>query len=129
MTTDKKVKILLTEDDKFISRAYTDGLTRAGYEVKQAYNGNEALELVKDFKPDLILLDLIMPGKNGFETLGDLKADHELKDIPVIVLSNLGQDTDIQQGKDLGAIDYLIKSNYSLSEVIDKINKHLGREN
>ena len=126
MTTDKKVKILLTEDDKFISRAYTDGLTRAGYEVKQAFNGQEALDIVKDFQPDLILLDLIMPVKNGFETLGELKAGIETKDIPVIVLSNLGQDTDIQQSKELGAADYLIKSNYSLNEVMEKIDKYLN---
>jgi DNA-binding response OmpR family regulator len=118
-------KLLLAEDDKFISRAYNDGLTKAGYEVVLAMDGAEALKMVKEDKPDMVLLDLIMPQKNGFEVLTELKADNETKNIPVIILSNLGQDSDIEKGKKLGAVDYLIKSNFSLKEVIEKINKHL----
>lgn len=124
----KKIKILLAEDDKFISRAYTDGLTRSGYEVIPVTDGDEAVKKAKELIPDIILLDLIMPIKNGFEALEEIKSDSKIKDIPVIILSNLGQDTDIKKGRDLGAVDYLIKSDYSMSEVIRKINKHLGGE-
>ena len=120
----KKIKILLAEDDKFISRAYFDGLSRAGYEMVTAFNGNEALKKAKEEKFDLILLDVIMPEKNGFEVLEEIKKDADLSKIPVIVLSNLGQTTDIEKGKELGASDYMIKSNYSMSEVIEKIKKY-----
>ena len=123
--TNKKIKILLAEDDKFISRAYTDGFTRYGYEVIAVTDGEEAIKQAKSEKPDIILLDLIMPIKNGFETLEEIKANKNIKDIPVIILSNLGQDTDIKKGRDLGAVDYLIKSDYSMSEIIKKINKCL----
>ncbi|MCK5212178.1 response regulator [Candidatus Parcubacteria bacterium] len=121
----KKIKILMAEDDKFISRAYKDGLTRAGFDIIMAADGNEAIALVKSELPDIILLDLIMPDKNGFEALEEFKKMPETKDTPVIILSNLGQDTDIKQSKELGAVDYLIKSNYSMPEVIEKIKKHL----
>ena len=92
-----------------------------------AVDGNEAIAFAKEKVPDIILLDLIMPEKNGFETLEELKKMPETKDIPVIVLSNLGQDTDIKQSKDLGAVDYLIKSNYSMPEVIEKIKMYLPK--
>jgi DNA-binding response OmpR family regulator len=119
-------KVLLAEDDKFISRAYSDGLTRAGFEVLLAVDGKVALEMAKKDKPNIILLDLIMPEVNGFEVLTELKKDDILKDVPVIILSNLGQETDIQKGRELGAIDYLIKANYSMTEVIAKIKKYIS---
>ncbi len=122
---DKQIKILLAEDDKFISKAYQDGLGRAGFKVIAAYDGNEALKKAREEKPDIVLLDLIMPEKNGFETLEEIKADNDLKNIPIIILSNLGQDSDIQRGRDLGANDYLIKSNFSIKEVIEKIKESL----
>lgn len=121
-----KYKILLAEDDKFISRAYVDGLSRAGFQVSLASNGDEAVEKINSEKPDLVLLDVIMPDKNGFEVLESIKQVEELKKIPVIVLSNLGQDSDIQKGKELGAVDYLIKSNFSIKEVVEKIHKILN---
>ena len=125
MTNNKKNKVLLAEDDKFISRAYQDGLGRAGFEVISALDGEEALEKIKKTIPDIILLDVIMPEKNGFEVLEEIKADNKLKKIPVIILSNLGQDTDIQKGRELGAVDYLIKSNFSIGEVVEKIKKYV----
>ncbi len=121
----KKIKVLMAEDDKFISRAYKDGLTRAGFEIIMAIDGNETIKLAKSEQPDIILLDLIMPEKNGFEALEELRTDPETREIPVIILSNLGQDTDIKQGKELGAVDYLIKSNYSMPEVIKIIKKYI----
>ncbi|MCK5510121.1 response regulator [Candidatus Parcubacteria bacterium] len=121
----KKIKILLAEDDKFISKAYQDGLGRAGFEVIAAYDGNEALNKIKSKKPNIILLDLIMPEKNGFEVLEEIKTDNDLKNIPIIILSNLGQASDIQKGRDLGANDYLIKSNFSIKEVIEKMKEYV----
>ncbi len=124
---EKKIKVLLAEDDKFISRAYFDGLTRGGFDVVLAVDGNEAIEQVASFKPDIVLLDLIMPEKNGFEVLEEIKNNDSTKQTPVIILSNLGQDTDIQKGRDLGAIDYLIKSNSSLDQVTEKINQYVKK--
>ena len=119
------MKILLVEDDKFISRAYCDGFKRAGFDVVTAFDGDEAMEKIKKETPDLILLDLIMPGKNGFELLGELKMDDALKNIPVIVLSNLGQETDIERAKEMGAEDYMIKANYSMADVVNKIKEYM----
>lgn len=122
---DKK-KIFLVEDDQFIVRAYKDSLERAGFEVVVAFDGVEATEKLKSMTPDLILLDIIMPLKNGFEVLSELKADDRLKNVPVVVLSNLGQDSDIKKGKELGAVDYMVKANYSMQEVIDKVKQYLA---
>lgn len=121
----KKPTILLAEDDRLISRAYEIGMKREGFNMLIAYDGTEALNILKEKKPDIILLDLIMPNKNGFEVLAELKADERLKTIPVIVLSNLGQDADIVRGKELGAVDYLIKSDLSISDVVEKVNTYL----
>jgi len=121
----KSKKILLAEDDKFISLAYLDGLKRAGYNVEHAKDGKEALEKIKSFSPDLVFLDIIMPEMNGFEVLEEIKKDEKFKNLPVIILSNLGQDTDITKGKELGAVDYLIKANFSMAEVIKKIESYL----
>jgi DNA-binding response OmpR family regulator len=123
--TARPKKILLAEDDQFISRAYADGLGRAGFEIITALDGVEALAHMRSEKPDLVLVDLIMPGKNGFEILEEMKADASLRNIPVIILSNLGQESDVERGKTLGAADYLIKSNLSLQEVAAAIRSHL----
>ncbi len=120
---DKKIKILLAEDDKFISLAYKDGLSRSGFEVVHAMTGTEAVALARKSKPDIILLDIIMPEMNGFEVLEELNKDVDLKKIPVVILSNLGQDSDIERSRELGADDYLIKSNVAMSEVVEKVNQ------
>ncbi len=121
-----KPLILLVEDDRFISRAYKDGLEQSGFEVETATNGVEGMEQVRQRAPHLILLDLIMPEKDGFEMLAELKIDKDLKRIPVIILSNLGQSTDIQKAKDLGAVDYLVKADSSMQEVIEKVKIHIA---
>ncbi|MCA9391818.1 response regulator [candidate division WWE3 bacterium] len=118
-------KILLAEDDKFISKAYKFGLEKEGYTVDVALNGGQVTDKIKEFKPDLILLDLIMPLKDGFEVLTEIKADPELSKIPVIVLTNLSQEPDIVKAKKLGAVDYLIKSNMTLRQVIENVKFHL----
>lgn len=118
-------KILIAEDDKFLASAYRVKLTKAGFEVKIASDGNEALEILKTFTPDLILLDLMMPIKDGFATLQDLKANDLWKNIPVIVASNLGQKEDMDKSRLLGATDFIVKSDLSLDALIEKINKLL----
>ncbi len=127
MTQSQKAKIILVEDDKFIARAYKDGLERAGFEVEVVSDGLEAIGKIRAEHPDLILLDLILPGKNGFEILEEIQMADELRSLPVVALSNLGQDTDIQKAKSLGAVDYLVKTDYSMREVIERIKEHLAR--
>lgn len=126
MVKNKKL-VLIAEDDRYISMAYRDGLIRAGFDVVTAMDGAETITKIKSNKPkpDLILLDLILPTKNGFEVLKEIKKDTEINNIPVIILSNLGQDTDIVKGKEFGAVDYLVKSDYSMKEVIEKVKFHL----
>jgi CheY-like chemotaxis protein len=115
-------KILVAEDDKFLSGAYRIKLTKLGFEVQLASDGDDALTHLQTFTPDLILLDLIMPGKDGFSTLMRLKSDERWKHIPVIVASNLGQKEDIDKSIALGATDFIIKSDTSLEQVAVKIN-------
>ncbi len=120
-------RILLVEDDKFLSTALGDKLTREGFTVIKAANGEEALAKVRLARPDLVLLDLIMPQKTGFEVLADLKLEPNTKNIPVIVLSNLGQEVDIKKAKELGARDYLVKSDVEMKTVVEKIKAELAK--
>lgn len=123
-----KSKILVAEDDNFLLLAIKDKLSRAGFEVVTAINGVEALKEMREKKPDLILLDLVMPQKGGFETLEEMRADNELSDIPVIILSNLGNESDIKKAKELGAEDYLVKANFSLKRVVEKVKFYLATQ-
>ncbi|MBI4599170.1 response regulator [Candidatus Uhrbacteria bacterium] len=118
-------RILVVEDDDFILRAYTAGLEHAGYEVMTVTNGEDGLKQMRAWHPDLVLLDLIMPIKDGFETLEEKHKDPALKKIPTLILSNLGQDDDIARGLALGAKEYFIKANYSLPDVVKKIQDTL----
>lgn len=127
MEEGEKAKILLIEDDKFISRAYSEGLKNAGFDLTLSYDGKDALDKVKENKPDLILLDLILPVKSGFEFLSELRMLDEYKDIPVIIVSNLGQESDIKKGKELGVAEYLIKSDFFIDDVIEKVKFHLSK--
>jgi DNA-binding response OmpR family regulator len=122
---DNKTKILLIEDDKFICDAYKDGLEAADFEVILAYDGIEGMEKIKSEKPDLILLDLILPKKHGFKLLEEIKKDEKFKNIPVVILSNVDEEADVKKGIEMGAVDYLIKANFSIKEVIEKVKSHL----
>ena len=122
MDNQTKKKILVVEDDKFLSSAYKAKLTKAGFEVVMALDGEEATTALTTFTPDIILLDLIMPKKDGFAVLQEIKASDKWKNIPVIVASNLGQKEDIDRGMALGAKDFIIKSDLSLDDLIKKIN-------
>lgn len=118
--------VLVVEDDPFYSKIYKTKLAKEKIESQIVGNGNEALKAVAILRPGLILLDLIMPGKDGFETLAELKADPVMKDIPVIVLSNLSQEEDIKRIMDMGAAEYLVKANVPIHEVVAKVKKTLG---
>lgn len=118
--------VLVVEDDVFYSKIYKTKLAKEKIESQIVSNGNEAMKAAQILRPKLILLDLIMPGKDGFETLAELKADSNLKDVPVIVLSNLSQDEDIKRIMDLGAVEYLVKANVPIQDVIDRVKHHLG---
>ena len=114
-------KILIVEDDKFLRELIAQKLIKEGYDTVEAIDGEEGVKKVKEEKPDIVLLDLILPGADGFEVLSRIKSDPELVSIPVIILSNLGQKDDIEKGLKLGAVDYLIKAHFTPAEIIEKI--------
>lgn len=119
--------LLLAEDEDFLARSYKNRFTLEGFDVHVACDGKEAIEMIASLKPDIVLLDLIMPKMNGFEVLEHVKQQDETKDIPVIVTSNLGQDSDIEKAKNLGAIDYIVKSNTSMKDLISKVYEHIQK--
>jgi DNA-binding response OmpR family regulator len=116
--------ILLVEDDKDLIEAYALVLTSAKHKIKKAYNGKEALSLVKDFSPDLILLDLLMPIKSGKEFLRDYRKDKSSKEVKVIVFSNLQDSSELEDVYNLGADRYIIKSwtgPHGLLKIVDEV--------
>lgn len=117
--------ILVSEDDRFYANIYSSKLVKEGYQVAIAGDGQTTLDMARAAKPDLLLLDLIMPVKDGFETLKEIRKDPNLRDLKVIVLTNLGQEEDIKRVKELGVIDYLVKTNVSIHTVVDKIKENL----
>jgi CheY-like chemotaxis protein len=121
-----KQVILVGEDDKFLSNVYKTKLAKEGFQVEHGMDGKEVLRLALEKKPDLILLDLIMPVMDGFETLAGLKANPETKDIKVVILSNLSQEEDMKKVMALGAVEYVVKANVSFKEVIECAKKHLA---
>lgn len=114
--------ILLVDDDLTLREMYEERLKAEGFSIIQASNGEEAIAKAKDSKPNVVLLDIMMPKVNGFDVLKEIKASPELQKIPVIVLTELIQDVDREQGKKLGAADYIVKSETMPGEVINKIN-------
>jgi len=120
-------KILFIEDESSLQKALGDVLRENNYEVVSALDGEIGLRLAKSEKPDLALLDIILPKMNGIEVLKALKEDPETRDIPVIILTNLENMEDINKAIELGAAAYLVKAQYAMEEVIDKIEKALGK--
>ena len=117
--------ILLIEDDDFIAKAYKIGLEKEGFVIDVVANGADGLRAVRENAHGLVLLDLILPTMDGFELLEQLQKDGIKTLPPIIILSNLGQDTDIERGKMLGAVDYLVKANTSMEHVARKIREYL----
>lgn len=123
---DEKKKILLVEDDRFLSEMYATKLTGSGFDVEVAYDGKEGLAKIKEFRPNLILLDIVLPKMDGFEILQKIKKEESLKNIPVIALTNLGQKEEVEKGLQLGASDYIIKAHFTPTEVVAKVKRLLG---
>lgn len=117
----RKKKILMIEEDYFLRKIYKNKLTSIGFEFIEATNGEEGLNKLISEKPDLVLLDLILPKKNGFDVLIEIRKNKELKNTLVIILSVLSQKSDVKRGLDFGAQEYLVKSEMSLSDVVDKV--------
>ena len=120
-------KILLIEDEEIMIDLLQKKLTQEGYKISVAKNGEEGLKVMKEVKPDLILLDIIMPKMGGFEVMEEMNKGEELKKIPVIVISNSGQPVELDRAQKLGAKDWLIKTEFDPQEVIDKVVKQIGK--
>jgi len=120
-----KSKVLVVEDDPFLSNLLKLRLEKEQMEVISAKDGENALKKISETSPDLVLLDLILPKKSGFEVLQNISLDPSLKDKPVIIISNLGQTSDIEKAKELGAIEYFIKAKVSIDDLILKIKEFL----
>ncbi len=121
-----KKKILLVEDDKMLAEVYSDRLDLEGFDVLWVENGEDALSKALDYKPDLILLDVMMPKISGFDVLDILRNTKETADVKIVIMTALSQDKDKKMAKELGADDYLIKSQIVIKDVIDRIKYHLG---
>ena len=118
--------VLIVEDDPFYSSIYKTKVEKEGLRSVLVHDGAAALQAIRKEKPAVVVLDLIMSGKDGFQVLEELKADPVFKDLVVLVLSNLSQDEDIKRVMDLGATVYLIKSNVPLQEVIAKVRSYIS---
>lgn len=121
----KKIKVLIVEDDKMIGSMYKMKLDSDGYEVFLAEDGATGLEIAKKEKPDIIMLDIIMPQLDGFTVLEELKKNAGTKNIPVVMLTNLSTDEDREKGQKMGAVDYLVKANLTPAQVSTEIKKYL----
>jgi len=120
-------KILFVDDDNFLRKVYEAELKEKNFDVVLAVDGEEGLEKAQLEDPDLIILDMIMPKKSGFEVLTELQRNQKTRNIPVIILSNLGQREEVEKGMKLGADDYLVKAHFTPAEIVDKI-KNLLRQ-
>jgi len=120
-------KILIIEDDKFLRKVITKKLSKGGYSVIEAIDGEKGLEAVKKEKPDLVLLDLVLPEMDGFEVLAKMKKESSLSKTPVIILSNLGEKEEIDKGFKMGATDYLVKAHLIPGEILDRIEVALNK--
>jgi len=110
-------KVLIIEDDNFLSSILKNRLEKEGLSVTQAFDGEEGLKALRESTPDLVLLDLVMPKKSGFEVLQEVSLDPQLSQIPIMIASNLGQDSDIQKARELGAVEYYVKVRTSIDEL------------
>lgn len=120
-------KIVCAEDDKLISTSLVEGFTAAGFEVAPAYDGEEAIAKIKEFAPDVVLLDIMMPKLDGFGVAWELKADPTTAKIPVVMLTNLSDTETVSKILESGVTDYLLKSEQTIDQIIEKVNEVLSR--
>ena len=119
--------VLIVDDDPFILDMYVLKFREEGFRVEVASDGKKAFEQIKEVHPDVVLLDIVMPLMDGFEVLNKVKQDDALKNIPIILLTNLGQKEDTERGTSLGASDYIIKAHFTPSEVVSKVKEFLKK--
>lgn len=122
----EKKKILIVEDDAVLQKTLGEYLVSEDFEVSVASDGEEAIDVVSKHVPDLILLDIILPKKDGYEVIKEVRANEKLKNVPIILLTNLGGAFDVEKALDLGATTYLVKADYTLEEVVSKVKDTLG---
>ena len=115
------MKILVVEDEQVLAKVFQEKFEKAKYEVKVASDGQMGVDAAKSFKPDVIVLDLVLPKKNGFDVLEELKGNEDFKTTPIIVVSNLGEEEDIKRALSLGASDYFVKAQHPINEIVDKV--------
>jgi len=120
-------KILIIEDDPFLSEMYSTKFVESGFETELATDGKAGLVKIKNIKPDLILLDIVLPKMDGFELLKKIKEDESIKEIPVILLTNLGQKNEVEKGLSLGADEYIIKAHFTPTAVVAKVKEILNK--
>ena len=121
-------KILIIEDDPFLNEMYVTKFTQANFEVEVAIDGQEGLQKIEKNKPDLILLDIVLPKMDGFEILEKVKNNPQLKKIPVVLLTNLGQRNEVEKGLSLGADEYIIKAHFTPTAVVAKVKEILAKK-
>ncbi|MCH7605112.1 response regulator [Patescibacteria group bacterium] len=119
----KNRKILIIEDDIFLAELLIGDLEQTGIDLDLVPDAEKAMEKIKENQPDLIILDIILPGMSGFEFLANIKANKKLSSIPIIILSNLGQKSEIEKGMKLGAQAFLVKANFELDELVQRIQE------
>ena len=117
--------ILLVEDDSFLTDIYTTKFKEAGFSVESAADGAEAIGKIKEKQPDLVVLDIVLPHADGWEVIETIKKEKKLKNTKVIILSNLGQRSEVEKGLKLGAVKYLIKAHYTPTQVLEEVKKVL----
>ncbi|OGY60505.1 MAG: hypothetical protein A3I33_02680 [Candidatus Colwellbacteria bacterium RIFCSPLOWO2_02_FULL_45_11] len=119
-------KVLVIEDDVFLAQLLTNRIAKVGAVVLRAVDGEEGIKMIKENRPDLVLLDLILPKKSGFELLEDMRSDPSTQGIPVIIVSNLGQESDVVRGKELGAVEYFVKAKTSIDGLVERVKAILS---
>ena len=118
-------KILLVEDDPFLADIYTTKMKEAGFDIQVVEDGGGVIARIKEQKPDLLLLDIVLPHLDGWEVIRQIKESADLKDLKIIILSNLGQKNEVEKGLQMGAVKYLIKAHYTPTEIVEEIKKVL----
>ena len=119
-------KILIIEDEEILLSLLQKKLIEEGYDVSIAVNGEQGLEIMRKIIPDLVLLDIVMPKKDGFEVMEEMHNDEALKNIPIVIISNSGQEVELDRAKELGAKDWLVKTEFDPMEVVEKVKKQIG---
>ncbi len=121
-------KILIIEDDPFLSEMYAAKFTESGFETEVASDGKEGLAKIENFQSDLVLLDIVLPKMDGFEILKKIKEKEELKEVPIVLLTNLGQKNEVEKGLSLGADEYIIKAHFTPTAVVAKVKEILSKK-